>query len=105
MRQLFLGVGIAIALGAALPGWAQNPSGSSATQPATPPAAQPGPAATSPAKSAPEHSKAMHAFHKRMSRRAAVAGDTTAQLNRRELARIQAGNTGHPAPGPSMLGK
>ena len=34
--------------------------------------------------------------------RAAETGDTTAQLNRAELARIQQGNTGMPAPQPAM---
>lgn len=105
MRELLIGAAIVIALGAASPGWAQNPSGGSTTTPTMPPAAQPGPTATNPAMPAAQHARVMHAFHKRMSRRAAAAGDTTAQLNRRELARIQTGNTGHPAPGPAMPGK
>ena len=105
MRLVLIGAATAIALGAASPGWAQNPSGGSATPPTMPPAAQPGPAAASSAIPAAQHSRAMHAFHKRMSRRAAAAGKTTAQLNRQELARIQAGYSGHPAPGPAMPGK
>ena len=48
----------------------------------------------------------MHHFHKGMAEKAALAGDTTAQLNRQELARIQTGNTSNPpAPGPAMPGK
>ena len=35
----------------------------------------------------------MHAHHKEMAARAALSGDTTAQLNREELARIQSGNS------------
>ena len=42
------------------------------------------------------HAKAMHAFHKGMSHKAALTSDTTAQLNRQELARIQTGNTTTP---------
>jgi hypothetical protein len=42
----------------------------------------------------------MHAHHKEMAARAALSGDTTAQLNREELARIQSGNMSNPpAPG------
>jgi hypothetical protein len=103
MRQLVSGAAVVIALGVAAAAWAQNPSGGSPTP--APPAAQPAPAAASEAMPAATHVKAMHGFHKRMSRRAGAAGNTTAQLNRRELARIQAGSDGHPAPGPAMPGK
>jgi hypothetical protein len=106
MRQLLRGVAVAITLGAASATWAQNPSGGNpAPTPTSPPTAQPAPAASGSAASAAQHAKAMHVFHKRMSRRAAAAGNTTAQLNRRELARIQAGDAGHPAPGSAMPGK
>ena len=43
----------------------------------------------------------MHAHHKYMARKAALAGDTTAQLNREELARIQSGAPPAPAPMPA----
>ncbi len=46
------------------------------------------------------HAKAMHHFHREMARKAALSGDTTAQLNREELARIQSGNLNNP-PAPS----
>jgi hypothetical protein len=48
------------------------------------------------------HAHAMHHFHKGMAEKAASTGDTTAQLNRQELARLQTGNQGMPAPGPAM---
>jgi hypothetical protein len=52
------------------------------------------------------HAKAMRHFHHEMARKAGLSGDTTAQLNRQELARIQSGNTGNPpAPGAPMPGK
>jgi hypothetical protein len=47
----------------------------------------------------------MHHFHKGMAEKAASTGDTTAQLNRQELSRLQTGNQGMPAPGPAMPGK
>ena len=105
MRRLLCGAVVVIALGAASVAWAQNPSGGNPAPPPMPPAAQPAPAAASSPVPAAQHAKAMHAFHKRMSHRAAAAGKSTAQLNRGELARIQAGNSGHPAPGPAMPGK
>ena len=40
----------------------------------------------------------MHHFHKGMAQKAALTGDTTAQLNREELARFQAGNASAGAP-------
>jgi hypothetical protein len=45
------------------------------------------------------HAKAMHAFHKGMAHKAALTGDTTAQLNREELARLQSGSA-PPPPAP-----
>jgi hypothetical protein len=61
------------------------------------------PASTSvvpPAHHAVRHAKAMHAFHKGMAHKAALTGDTTAQLNREELARIQSGGLSTPALAP-----
>ena len=43
----------------------------------------------------------MHAFHKGMAHKAALTGDTTAQLNREELARIQSGGRPSPPPPPA----
>jgi hypothetical protein len=64
------------------------------------------PASTSampPMHHAVRHAHAMHHFHKGMAEKAALTGDTTAQLNRQELSRIQVGGT--PAPSPAMPGK
>ena len=44
------------------------------------------------------HARAMHAFHKGMAHRAAMAGDTTADLNHQELARIHSGDVNSPPP-------
>jgi hypothetical protein len=78
---------------------------------APPPAATaPPPAATAPEATAPpsptsatvpthhavRHARVMHAHHKQMAAKAAESGDTTAQLNREELARIQSGNLNNP---------
>jgi hypothetical protein len=121
MNHLLNGVAIAAALAIAGPVWAQNPSGGNAmgmpgpnpggggltpystgTAPA-PGTAAPPPASTSampPMHHAQRHAKAMHAFHKHMAAKAALTGDTTAQLNREELARIQQGAPPAPAPMP-----
>jgi hypothetical protein len=40
----------------------------------------------------------MHHFHKGMAHNAALSGDTTAQLNREELARLQSGGPPSPLP-------
>jgi hypothetical protein len=49
------------------------------------------------------HAKVMRNFHRGMAERAGLSGDTTAQLNREELARIQSGNTSNPpAPPPGQ---
>jgi hypothetical protein len=37
------------------------------------------------------HARAMHSHHRGMAQKAGLTGDTTAQLNREELARIQSG--------------
>jgi hypothetical protein len=91
MKYLLNGVAVAAALAIAAPAWAQNPSGGSAPAPAAN-------SAMPPAHHAVRHAKAMHAFHKGMARKAALTGDTTAQLNREELARLQTG--GPPTPPP-----
>jgi hypothetical protein len=58
------------------------------------------------AEHAVHHARVMHAHHMHMAKKAALSGDTTAQLNRQELARIQSGNLGNPpAPMPPMPGK
>ena len=122
MRYLLSGAVIAAAIIAA-PAWAQNPSGGNGMGV---PGPNPGggggltpysgggynPAASAAAVSphhAVRHAKAMHAHHMHMAAKAALAGDTTAQLNRQELARIQAGNVGNPpappAPSPAPPGK
>jgi hypothetical protein len=76
-------------------------SGGGYPAPAT---AAPLPAPTSampPAQHAARHAKAMHAHHK--AQKATLAGDTTAQLNREELARIQSGDPSAPPPPAPML--
>jgi hypothetical protein len=88
MKHLLTGVAVAAALAIAAPGWAQNPSGGA------PPPAPAAPAANSavpPKHHAVRHAHAMHSFHKGMAHQAALTGDTTAQLNREELARLQSG--------------
>jgi len=87
--------------------------GGTAPAPAPAPAAMPPAAAAAPADNsamppahhAVRHAHAMHHFHKGMAQKAALTGDTTAQLNREELSRLQAGNQGMPAPNPPMTGK
>ncbi len=68
--------------------------------------ATPGPHHLHKERTAYHHAKAMRNFHRGMSQKAALTGDTTAQLNREELARIQGGNTSNPPPpAASMPGK
>lgn len=98
MKHLLNSVAIAAALAIAGPAWAQNPATPGAAGAGVPPP----PAATSatvPAHHAVRHARAMHAHHKGMAQKAAMSGDTTAQLNREELARIQSGAP--PAPPPA----
>lgn len=95
-----------------LPPMGPKPSGSNyipppeATAPppeagASPPnSATPGPHHRHRELSAYHHAKAMRNFHRGMAQKAAERGDTTAQLNREELARIQSGNLNNP-PAPS----
>src|SRR5579871_6459077 len=130
MTKLLGGVAAVAALAVALPVWAQNPSGGnpvgtpgpnpggpgltpySGGAPAAPPAAT-APAAASNSAMPPSHhkrmyhhAKAMRNFHRQMAHKAALSGDTTAQLNREELARIQSGNLSNPpAPAAPMPGK
>ena len=80
MKGLLSGVAIAAALTITAPAWSQG-------NPAPPPAPAPHPV---------HHARAMHSFHHKMAHKAALTGDTTAQLNRSELARIQSG--GPPMP-------
>jgi len=125
MKHLLTGVAVAAALAIAAPVWAQNPSGGNAmgmpgpnpgggggltpySGGGTGPAAAAAPADNSampPAHHAVRHAHAMHGFHKGMAHKAALTGDTTAQLNRQELARLQTGNQGMPAPTPPMKGQ
>lgn len=61
----------------------------------------PPPNSAMPPHHAVRHAKAMHHFHKHMAAKAALSGDTTAQLNREELARIQSGNLSNPPSPPA----
>jgi len=93
MKHLLTGVAVAAALAIAAPVWAQNPS-SGSPNPGGGGGAAPAPAENSampPMHHAVRHAKAMHGFHKGMAHKAALSGDTTAQLNREELARLQSG--------------
>jgi hypothetical protein len=113
MRHLLNGAAIAAALVIAGPVWAQNPSGGNPMGTAGPNPGGPGltpysggaPAATNsampPAHHAVRHARAMHAHHRHMAAKAALTGDTTAQLNREELARIQSGGPPTPPPPPT----
>lgn len=96
IRHLLSGGAIVAALAIAGPVWAQNP--------APAPAPEPAPGATSampPAHHhAVHHARVMHAHHMAMAHKATLTGDTTAQLNREELARIQSGGPPAPPPGP-----
>lgn len=110
MKHLVSSIAITAALVIAAPVWAQTQQ---QWNPATPnasglgaPMTAPAPAANSampPAHHAVRHARAMHAHHKAMAAKAELSGDTTAQLNREELARIQSGNLGNPpAPGGAV---
>ena len=119
MKHLLSGAAIAAALVIAAPVWAQNPSGGNPVGTLGPNPGGPGltpysgggapaPAAMPPAgapttEHAVHHAKAMHAHHMHMAKKASLTGNTTAQLNRQELARIQSGAP--PAPPAPMPGK
>jgi hypothetical protein len=122
MKHLLNGVAVAAALVIAAPVWAQNPSGGNAVGTPGPNPGGPGltpystgappPAATAPPPGAstsatPPMHRHPHAMHHPMHARAmhkapSLAGDTTAQLNGEELARIQAGNFSNPPPAAPM---
>jgi hypothetical protein len=89
MKHLLNGVAIAAALAIAAPAWAQAPMTPASPSKAAPKAAGPAtPAAGAPA--APMASKQRHKRgSRRMARRGGRAPNTTDQLNREELARIQ----------------
>jgi hypothetical protein len=122
MKHLLNGVAVAAALAIAAPAWAQNPSGGNPmgmpgpntggpgltpySGGGAPPAPMPAPSPAANSAMPPmhhrvHHAHAMHAFHKGMSRKAAMNGDTTGQLNREELARIQSGNLSNPPAPPA----
>jgi hypothetical protein len=96
LKRLANGVTMAAAFALAGPAWAQGP----VPKPPSPPAAT---AAMPPAHHAVRHAKAMHGFHRRMAHKAALRGDTTARLNREELARIQSGSPPAAAPMPPAV--
>jgi hypothetical protein len=124
-KYLLSGIAVLAALAIAAPAWAQRAGGNSyggnsmgvpgpnPGGPNTPgtinsgsfggaPSPQPAPAAAMPpVHHAVRHARAMHAFHKGMAHKAALTGDTTAQLNREELARLQQGAPPSPPPAPS----
>jgi hypothetical protein len=117
MKGLWNGIAVAAVLAIAAPAWAQNnpsagnPVGTLGPNPGGPgltPYTGGGAAPTTNSAAPPihphhayHHARVMHHFHKEMARRAALTGDTTAQLNREELARIQSGNLSNPpAPAP-----
>ena len=126
MKYLLNGVAIAAALAIAGPVWAQqqvpnpnpNPSGNPVGMPGPnpggpgltpytgggytpPPTTSANPPVHQPLHPA-AHTHAMHHFHKGMAAKAAASGDTTAQLNREELARINSGNMSNPPPAAPM---
>jgi hypothetical protein len=126
MKHLLNGVAIAAALAIAGPVWAQqqvpnpnvNPSGNPMGTPGPNPGGPgltpytgggyvpPGPTSATPPTHQPlhpgAHARAMHHFHRGMSKQATTGGDTTAALNREELARINSGNMSNPPPAAPM---
>lgn len=118
MKQIWAGAAVAAALAIAAPAWAQSPTGGNSVGVPGPNPGGPGltpytgggtAAATTSAVPSAHHAvryaRGMHAHHKHMAAKAALTGDTTAQLNREELARIQSGNLGTPAaPQPPAQG-
>jgi hypothetical protein len=114
MKRVWNGIAVAAVLVMAVPAWAQNPSAGNPVGTLGPNPGGPGltpytggvpaPAETSatpPVHHAVRHARAMHHFHKHMAAQAQLSGDTTAQLNREELARIQSGNLGNPPAPPA----
>jgi hypothetical protein len=105
MKHLLCGIAVTAALVIAAPVWAQpaNPAGGTGGAPAPAPEEN---SATPPIHPhhAIRHAHAMHAHHMYMARKAALTGDTTAQLNREELARIQSGAPPAPMPAAPVPG-
>jgi hypothetical protein len=99
------------------PGLTPYSTGSAPPPPAAMPAPMPGAAEAPPPAEANSatppghhhrmyhHAKVMRNFHREMARKAGLSGDTTAQLNREELARIQSGGAGAAPPPPPMGGE
>jgi hypothetical protein len=83
-------------------GAAPSPPASTSAPPASTSATPASTSATPPMHPhyAAHHMHAMHHFHKAMAHKAALAGDTTAALNRQELARINSGNFSNPPAAP-----
>jgi hypothetical protein len=112
MKHFLNSVAVAAVLAMATPVFAQNSMGTPGPNPGGPgltpysTGTAPPPAPTPPASTSampPMHrAHAMHhAMHgKAMKKGPALAGDTTAQLNREELGRISAGNMSNPPPPP-----
>ncbi len=109
MKYLLNGVAVAAALALAAPVWAQsggNPMGTPGPNPGGPGLTPystgnppPGSSATPPMHRSAHHHH--HAMSQKHGSSPALSGDTTAQLNREELARIQSGNLSNPpAPEP-----
>jgi hypothetical protein len=104
-KYLVNGIAIAATLAFAAPVWAQaqyNPATPGATGTGAPVPAPAANSATPPVHHAVRHAKAMHAHHMAMAKNAHLTGDTTAALNREELARIQSGAPPAPPPAAPM---
>jgi hypothetical protein len=101
MKHLLNSVAIAAALAIAGPVWAQNPATPGAAGAGTPETAAPT-SATPPMHPhhVMHHAHVMYHHHRYMAEKAHLSGDTTAALNRQELARIQAGSPPTPPAGP-----
>jgi hypothetical protein len=102
MKHLLNGAAIAVALAIAGPVWAQGQQQSPDNPAVSPNAPPPATTSAAPPMHPAHHVQAMHAHHKAMATKAAQTGDTTAQLNREELARINSGNLGNPPPAAPM---
>jgi hypothetical protein len=106
MKYLLTGIAVAAAFALAAPVWAQgggNPMGTPGPNPGGPgltPYSTGNPSSATP----PMHRQTRHhTMSKRGSKGPALSGDTTAQLNREELARVQSGNLSNPpAPPPAQ---
>lgn len=94
----YTGGGVPPAGPAAMPAMPAPPPPGAEAAPPPPNSAAPGPHHLHRELAAYHHAKAMRHFHRGMAQKAALTGDTTAQLNREELARIQSGNVSNPPP-------